>query len=60
MLQDLIKSAKAQVKSSKEPAEPVVLDLPSEVREKIVISIQDKDDKKQFCIYKVYTLYYCF
>ncbi|KAF3334912.1 Ubiquitin-like protein pmt3/smt3 [Carex littledalei] len=52
VLKDLTENAKAQVKSSKKSAKPVVLDLPSEVREKIVISIQDKDDKKQFCIYK--------
>jgi hypothetical protein len=53
VLENIIENAKKQVKSSKKPSEPVVLDLPSQVREKIVISIQDKDDKKQFCIYKV-------
>ncbi|XP_078168096.1 ubiquitin-like superfamily protein isoform X2 [Carex rostrata] len=52
VLNDLIENAKAQVKSLKKSAKPAVVDLPSEEREKIVISIQDKDDKKQFCIYK--------
>lgn len=56
VLNDLIENAKAQVKSSKKSAKPAVVDLPSEEREKIVISIQDKDDKKQFCIYKVYNI----
>jgi hypothetical protein len=59
VLEDVIENAKKQVRSSKKSSEPVVLDLPSQVREKIVISIQNKDDKKQFCIYKVYTLYCC-
>ncbi|KAJ3704215.1 hypothetical protein LUZ61_007920 [Rhynchospora tenuis] len=52
VLNDVIENAKKQVKRSNKPAEAVVLDSPSEEREKIVISIQDKDGKKQICIYK--------
>lgn len=42
---------------SKEPSEPIILDVESEpqvekAREKIVVSIQDKDGQQQFRVYK--------
>lgn len=57
ILEKLVETAKKDLEAKK-PPEHIVLDEPSEpevekVREKIVITIQDKDGQQQFRVYKV-------
>ncbi|KAJ3670849.1 hypothetical protein LUZ60_008275 [Juncus effusus] len=52
VLKNLVENVKMEVKSAKKPLEEVILDEPIQERQKIVISIQDKDGQKQYCIYK--------
>ncbi|XP_020105301.1 NFATC2-interacting protein isoform X1 [Ananas comosus] len=54
VLKDLVENAERELKSSRVPAEEVILDSPEKPqaeRQKIVISIQGKDEQKQFRVY---------